>query len=156
MKGDAAVIEALNALLTAELTAVNQYFVHHKMCENWGYARLSQKKYEEALAEMKDADLVIARILYLDGLPNMQRLSPVRIGEDPIEQHKLDLALETEAIERINSAIALCHEKGDSGTGEILQEILKGEEASADWLEAQLHIVEAVGKKAYLVEQIRA
>ncbi len=154
MKGNDQIIEALNAVLTAELTAVNQYFVHHKMCENWGYQKLSKKKYEEALEEMKDADQMIERILYLDGVPNMQRLSPVRVGEDPVEQHKLDLAVETEAIERLNEAIAQCREKGDNGTRELFEEILKGEEESADWLEAQLHIVDEIGKERYLAEQI--
>ena len=156
MKGNDQIIEALNEVLTAELTAINQYFVHHKMCENWGYQKLSKKKYEEALEEMKDADKVIERTLYLDGVPNMQRLSPIRVGEDPVEQHKLDLALETDAIERLNKAIALCREKGDNGTRELLEGILKGEEESADWLEAQLHIVDEIGKERYLAEQIHA
>ena len=156
MKGNDQIIEALNEVLTAELTAINQYFVHHKMCENWGYQKLSKKKYEEAVEEMKDADKVIERTLYLDGVPNMQRLSPIRVGEDPVEQHKLDLALETDAIERLNKAIALCREKGDNGTRELLEGILKGEEESADWLEAQLHIVDEIGKERYLAEQIHA
>jgi bacterioferritin len=154
VQGDPEVIEALNAVLTAELTAINQYFIHHKMCENWGYERLSKKKREESIGEMKDADEVIGRILYFDGVPNMQRLNPVRVGEDPIEQHKIDLALETEAIQRLNDAIALCRDKGDNGTRELLEEILEGEEESADWLEAQLHIVEEIGKKQYLAEMI--
>ncbi len=154
MRGDPQVVEALNEVLTAELTAINPYFIHHKMCENWGYARLSKKKREEAIGEMNDADAVIARILYFDGVPNMQRLSPVRVGEDPIEQHKLDLELETEAIDRLNRAIALCREKGDNGSRELLEHILEGEEESADWLEAQLHIVDEIGKEAYLAEQI--
>ena len=154
MRGDPAVIELLNEVLTAELTAINQYFIHHKMCENWGYERLSKKKYEESIGEMKDADRIIARILYLEGVPNMQRLSPVRVGEDPIEQHKLDLAVETGAIERLNDGIALCREKGDNGTREMLEEILTGEEEGADWLEAQLHIVEEIGAERYLAEQI--
>jgi len=154
LQGDAKVIEALNGVLTAELTAINQYFIHHKMCENWGYERLSKKKREESIDEMRDADKVIERILYFDGVPNMQRLNPVGVGEDPIEQHKLDLALETEAIKRLNDAIALAREKGDNGTREILEEILTGEEESADWLEAQLHIVDEIGKEAYLAEQI--
>jgi bacterioferritin len=124
------------------------------MCENWGYQKLSKKKYEEALDEMKDADRLIERILYLDGVPNMQRLSPVRVGEDPVEQHRLDLAVETEAIQRLNEAIAQCREKGDNGTRELFEEILKGEEESADWLEAQLHIVDEIGKERYLAEQI--
>jgi bacterioferritin len=155
MQGDAQVIEALNDVLTAELTAINQYFIHHKMCENWGYERLSSKKRHESIDEMKDADMVIDRILYLDGVPNMQRLNPVRVGENPIEQHRLDLALETEAIARLNTAIALCREKGDNGTREMLEEILKGEEHAADWLEAQLHIVGEIGMESYLAEQIK-
>jgi bacterioferritin len=156
MRGDAQVIEALNAVLTAELTAINQYFIHHRMCENWGYLRLSKKKREESIDEMKDADRVIGRILYLDGVPNMQRLNPVRVGEDPIEQHRLDLALETEAIKRLNDAIELARGKGDNGTREMLEEILEGEEHAADWLEGQLHIVEEIGKERYLAEQIHA
>ncbi len=154
MQGDPQIIEALNEVLTAELTAINQYFIHHKMCENWGYARLSKKKYDESIDEMKDADKVIERILYLDGTPNMQRMSPVRVGENPIEQHRLDLAVETEAIARLNKAVALCRENGDNGTRELLEEILTGEEDSADWLESQLHIVDEIGKDLYLAEQI--
>jgi bacterioferritin len=154
MKGDPQVLELLNAVLTMELTAVNQYFIHHKMCENWGYERLSKKKREESIGEMKDADEVIERILYLEGVPNMQRLNPVRVGEDPIEQHKLDLALEKDAIARLNQGIALCVEKGDNGTRELLEKILVGEESGADWLESQLHIVGEIGKERYLAEQI--
>ena len=154
MSGDSEVIAAMNEVLTAELTAINQYFIHHKMCENWGYERLSKKKREESIDEMKDADSIIGRILYFDGVPNMQRLFPVHVGEDPIEQHKLDLEVETEAIERLNRGIALCRDKGDNGTRELLEGILTGEEESADWLEAQLHIVEEIGKEQYLAEQI--
>jgi bacterioferritin len=154
VKGDAQILELLNAVLTAELTAVNQYFIHHKMCENWGYQRLSKKKREESMGEMKDADEVIERILYLEGVPNMQRLNPVKVGEDPIEQHKLDLALEKDAIARLNEGIALCVKKGDGGTRELLERILVGEESGADWLESQLHIVREIGKERYLAEQI--
>ena len=154
MQGDPQVIEALNEVLTAELTAINQYFIHHKMCENWGYQRLSKQKREESVDEMKHANNVIERILYFDGVPNMQRLNPVRVGEDPIEQHKLDLALETDAIERLNKAIALCRDKADNGTREMLEDILLGEERGADWLEAQLHIVDEIGRENYLAEQI--
>ncbi len=154
MQGDPKVIEALNEVLAAELTAINQYFIHHKMCENWGYGRLSKKKREESIEEMRDADKVIARILYFDAVPNMQRMNPIRVGENAVEQHELDLALETGAIERLNKAIALCREKGDNGSREMLEEILIGEEESADWLEAQLHIVGEIGKEAYLAEQI--
>jgi bacterioferritin len=154
MKGDSAIIEKLNELLTAELTAVNQYFIHYRMCDNWGYARLAHKKREESIAEMKDADRLIERVLYLEGVPNMQRLNPVRVGEDPIEQHRLDLAAETESIKRLNGAIALCREKGDNGTRHMLEEMLRGAESSADWLQAQLHLVEELGKERYLAEQI--
>jgi bacterioferritin len=154
VKGDPEVIAALNDVLTAELTAINQYFIHHKMCENWGYARLSKKKREESIDEMKDADSLIGRILYFDGVPNMQKLFPVRVGENPIEQHKLDLAVETEAIDRLNKAIAICRDKADNGSRELLEGVLAGEEESADWLEAQLHIVDEIGKEQYLAEQI--
>ena len=154
MQGDAAVIEALNDVLTAELTAINQYFVHHKMCENWGYQKLSHKKREESIEEMKHAEDVIERILFLEGVPNMQRLFPVSVGENPIEQHELDLALEAKACARLNEAIALCRDKADNGTRELLEDILTNEEESVDWLEAQLHLVNEVGRERYLAEMI--
>ena len=141
-------------MLTSELTAINQYFIHHKMCENWGYQSLSRKKREESIEEMKHADRVIERILYFDGVPNMQRLSPVRVGEDAVEQHKLDLALEIDAVDRLNKAISLCREKADNGTRHLLEEILLNEEEGIDWLEAQLYLVEQVGKENYLAEMI--
>lgn len=154
MRGDPQILEALNEILTAELTAINQYFIHAKMCGNWGYQRLAKKKREESIEEMKDADHVIERILFLDGVPNMQRLFPVRVGEDPIEQHRLDLALETEAVGRYNKAIALAREKGDNGTRALLEQLLRGEEHSVDWLESQLNVVEQIGKERYLAEQL--
>jgi bacterioferritin len=152
MQGDPQ--EALNGVLTAELTAINQYFAHAKMCENWGYEKLAKKKKEESIGEMKDADVIVERILYLEGVPNMQRLGPIRVGEDPVEQHKADLDLEKAAVERLNKAIALCRDKADNGTRELLEAVLKGEEESVDWLEAQLHIVNEIGKEQYLAEQI--
>ena len=154
MRGDAQVIEALNDVLTAELTAINQYFVHAKMCENWGYLKLRAKKHEESIEEMKHADAVIERILFLDGTPNLQRLNPIRVGEDPIEQHRVDLALELEAVDRLNKAIGLARDKADNGTRELLEGILRDEEGGIDWLEAQLHIVEQIGVERYLAEQI--
>jgi bacterioferritin len=154
MKGDPQIIDALNEILTAELTAINQYFIHAKMCKNWGYEKLYQEKRKESIEEMKDADVIIDRILYLDGVPNMQRYNPVLIGEDVVEQHKLDLQLETAAIARLNKAIALCRDKGDNGTSEMLEHILKGEEHSADELEAQLHIIKEIGKENYLAQMI--
>jgi bacterioferritin len=155
MRGDPQVIEALNEVLTAELTGINQYFVHAKMCENWGYRHLHKKKWDEAMDEMKHADEIIERILFLEGTPNVQRLNPVRVGEDPIEQHRLDLAMEHEAVARFNRAIALCREKGDNGTREMLERILESEEEGVDWLEAQLHLAKEVGKERYLAEMIR-
>jgi len=154
VQGDAKIIEALNDVLSAELTAINQYFIHHKMCENWGYARLSQKKRSESIEEMHHADHVIERILFLDGVPNMQRLYTVRVGENPIEQHEVDLALELEAVKRLNEAIRLAREKGDNGTEELLESVLKDEEEGIDWLEAQLHLVKEVGRERYLAEMI--
>jgi bacterioferritin len=156
MQGDPDVIAALNDILTAELTGINQYFVHHKMLENWGYLRLAQKKREESIEEMKHADKVIERILYLDGVPNLQRLNAVRVGEEPIEMHQLDLALEREAAARLNQAIALCLERKDAGTRELLEHLLVDEEESVEWLEAQLVIVKDIGRERYLSEQLRS
>jgi bacterioferritin len=154
MKGNASVIDALNAILTAELTAINQYFIHHKMCKNWGYKRLSKKKYDESIEEMKHADKVIERVLFLDGVPNMQRLNPVKVGEDPIEQHRLDLDLELEAVSRLNAAIKLCTDVGDNGTRELLEHILEEEEESVDWHETQLSLVADLGKEHYLAHHM--
>jgi bacterioferritin len=154
MRGDPAIINALNEVLTAELTGINQYFIHHRMCANWGYAKLSSKKRSESIDEMKHADRVIDRILYLDGVPNMQRMNPVRVGEDPIEQHQLDLALEIDAVDRLNKGIALAREKADNGTRDLLEEILVNEEESVDWHETQLHLVKEIGKERYLAQMI--
>lgn len=154
MQGSPEVIEALNAILTSELTAVNQYFVHAKMNENWGYVKIAENKREESIGEMKHADRVIDRILYLEGTPNMQRLNPVRVGEDVPEQHKLDLELELEAVWRLNETIALCRERADNGTRELLEGILREEEQGVDYLEAQLGIIEEIGKQRYLAEQM--
>ena len=153
-RGDAQIVDALNEILTAELTAINQYFIHAKMCANWGYARLAKKKREESIGEMKDADRLIERILYLDGTPNLQRLFPVRVGEDAIEQHKLDLELELNAVARYNAAIELARSKGDNGTRELLERHLLDEEESVDWLETQLSLIEQIGRERYLAEQI--
>lgn len=154
MKGDPEIIALLNDVLTAELTAINQYFIHAKMCANWGYTKLAAKKKEESIEEMRDADAVIDRILYLDGVPNMQRMNPVRVGEDVVEQHRADLALEVGAVDRLNKGIKVCSDKGDHGSRELLERILKGEEHAIDWLESQLHIIEEIGKEQYLAQQI--
>jgi len=154
MRGDPEIIDALNAILTSELTAINQYFIHFRMLENWGYKRIAKKKREESIEEMKHADRVIDRILYLDGVPNMQRLSPVRVGEEPVEMHKLDLELEVEAVARLNAAIALCLAKNDAGTRELVESILDEEEDSIEWLEAQLYVIKDIGRERYLAEQL--
>jgi bacterioferritin len=155
VQGEPEIIEVLNEILTAELTAINQYFVHAKMLENWKLTRLAKWKMDESIGEMKDADRLIERILFLDGTPNMQRMLPVRIGEDAIEQHRLDLVMECEAVERYNKGISLARDKADNGTRELLERHLKTEEESVDWLEAQLYQVEQMGKEIYLAEQIR-
>ena len=155
MRGDAEVVDALNEILTSELTAINQYFIHYKMLENWGYKRLAKKKREESIEEMKHADRVIERILYLGGVPNMQRLSPVRVGEEPIEMHKLDLTLELEAVARLNRAIVLCLSKNDAGTRDLIEKILSEEEDAIDWLEAQLHQLNDMGRENYLAQQLQ-
>jgi len=154
MRGDPEIITALNDILTSELTAINQYFVHYRMLENWGYARLAKKKREESIEEMKHADRLIHRILYLDGVPNLQRLGPVKVGEEPIEMHKLDLDLEREAVARLNQAIDLCLEKSDAGTRDLVESVLREEEEAIDWLEAQLKIVSDIGRERYLAEQL--
>jgi bacterioferritin len=154
MKADPQVLDVLSDVLAAELTAINQYFIHAKMCANWGYKKLASKKREESIEEMKDADAIMERILYFDGIPNMMRMNPVKVGENPIEQHELDLALEVSAVERLNKGIAVCVAKGDNGTRELLERILKGEEHAIDWLESQLHLIKEIGRERYLSEQI--
>jgi bacterioferritin len=154
MKGNAKLIEALNEVLTGELTAINQYFVHAKMCENWGYDRLEEANRKESMGEMKHADEVIERILFLEGVPNMQRLGKVKVGETVPEQLKLDLGLELEAVARLNKAIELAVEVHDNTSRELLEDILTSEEEHVNWLEAQLELIKQVGAQNYLAEQI--
>lgn len=155
MKGNAKLIEALNDVLTSELTSINQYFIHAKMCANWGYRRLAEKNRQESIGEMKHADELIERILFLDGVPNMQRLNKVKVGETVPEQLRLDLGVEVEAVGRLNKAIALAVEVGDNTSRDLLEEILESEESHVDWLEAQLNLIEQVGAQNYLSQQIR-
>ncbi len=154
MKGNAKLIEALNDVLTAELTGINQYFIHAKMCENWGYARLEDVNRKESIDEMKHADQLIERILFLEGIPNLQRLGKVKVGETVPQQLKLDRDLEVEAVARLNSAIALAVEVSDNGTRELLETLLTSEEDHVNWLEAQLELIKQVGEQNYLSEQI--
>lgn len=155
MQGSPAVIEILNEVLTAELTAINQYFIHSRMCDNWGYDRLAEKLRHESIDEMKDADSVIERLLYLEGVPNMQRLNPVGVGETVLEQMELDAELERAAIERYNRGIALAVAEGDNGTRELFERQLLGEEEHLDWIESQLELIRQVGLENYLSQQIR-
>ena len=154
MQGNEAVLEFLNEVLTAELTAINQYFIDSKMMANWGYRRLADKVRADSIDEMGDAEKLIDRILYLDGVPNLQRLGSVRVGESVPEKLQLALQVETEAIERLNRGIALCSELGDHGSREVAETILAGEEEHADWLETQLELIRQVGEAHYLAQQI--
>jgi len=155
MKGDSQVIALLNEVLTAELTAVNQYWVHGRMCENWGYQRLWKKIREESIEEMKHADELVARILFLEGVPNLQKLGKVNVGQTVPEQFQLDLQVEYEAVKRINEGIEQCRAKGDSGSREILEHMLVDEEEHVSWLEAQKELIGQVGEQNYLAEQIK-
>jgi bacterioferritin len=155
VKGDPAIIDLLNEVLTNELTAVNQYFLHARMCENWGYERLFKKFRAESIGEMKDADELIERVLYLEGLPNVQRLGKVNVGENVPEMLRLDLEIERNAIAVLNRGIEQCRRTGDNGSAELLEDILEGEEEHANWLEAQLALLDQVGVAGYLAEQIK-
>jgi bacterioferritin len=154
MQSDPRIIELLNEVLTAELTAINEYYVDGKMLDNWGFKRLGHHFVADSIDEMKDADRLIERIIYLDGMPNLQRLGQVRVGENPEEKLRLALVLETEAIERLNRGIALAVELSDNGSRELLAEILVGEEDHADWLETQLDAFARLGAAVYLAEQL--
>ena len=155
MQGSSAVIEVLNELLTAELTVINQYFIHAKMCENWGLERLAEKIRDESIDEMKDADKVIERILYLEGVPNLQRLNSVRVGETVPEQLAAELQTEQEAVARLTTGIQTCRTI-DEGTRLLLEEILEDEEDHIDWLETQLGLIEKLGEALYLSTQVHS
>ncbi len=156
MKGDPGVIDLLNEVLTNELTAISQYYLHARICENWGYERLWKKVRAESLDEMKHADEIIERILYLEGSPNVQRLGKVAVGQAVEEQLRLDLELERRAIPVLNKGIELCRNRaGDNGTAELLEDILEDEEEHANWFEAQLSLVQQVGLQNYLAQQLR-
>jgi bacterioferritin len=155
MKGDAKIIELLNEVLTGELTSVNQYFLHARICQNWGYERLWKKVRAESIDEMKHADELVERILYLEGMPNLQRLGKVNVGESVPEQLKLDLEVEKAAVALLNRGVELCRQLGDNGSAELLEDILEDEEEHANWLEAQLALVDQVGVQNYLAQQVK-
>jgi len=154
-QGNKDVIAVLNDVLTGELTSINQYFLHSRMCRNWGYKRLSEIIYKESIDEMKHADALIERILYSNGVPNVQKLSKIRIGESVPEMFEVDLANEMEAIARLNNGIALCVTAADNGSRHLLEEILVSEEEHVDWLEAQQTAIQQMGLAAYLSEQLK-
>ena len=155
MKGDARVIEVLADLLSAELTAINQYFVHAEMCENWGYDYLHEVTRSRAIAEMKHAEEIIDRILYFEGAPNVSRYYAIHIGDTVSKMLANDLAAEKDAVERYNRGVAVAREAGDNGTRELLEDILEDEEEHANTLEAHLTQIQQMGLENYLANLVR-
>ena len=154
MKGDPRIIDLLNEVLTNELTAINQYFLHAKMCLNWGYDHLGKKIREESIDEMKHAEKLVDRVLFLEGLPNLQRLDPLHIGQTVPTQLQSDLDLEHRAVKLLNDGIRLCRDRGDVASEALLTAILVSEEEHIDWLETQLQLITSLGEQAYLAEQL--
>lgn len=154
MRGDPTVIEILNEALTAELTAVNQYFIASRMAQDWGYAALGKDWYDESIGEMKHADTLIQRILFLEGVPNMQRLDPVGVGESAIEQYRLNLAMERKAVERYQRAVAICAEAGDPGTRTLMEDILRQEEHHVDEGETEMVNLQQLGEQLWLAKWV--
>jgi bacterioferritin len=155
MKGDPKVLEYLQEVLTAELTAINQYFLHAEMLENWGYERLAKITRKESIEEMQHAEALLHRMLYLDGTPNMARLFDLHIGQNVKQMFQNDLELEYKAVPRLNKAINAAVEAGDNGSRDLFESILKDEEHHVDFLEAQLHMIEEMGYENYLAQQIK-
>ncbi len=155
MKGNDEVLRLLNELLTNELTAINQYFIHSKMCANWGYDRLASKIRAESIDEMKHADEVISRILYLEGIPNLQRLHKLQVGETVKEQLQSDLDFEKRGIQFLNDGIQASRKVSDNGTEALMSKILVSEEEHIDWLETQLELINQIGEQNYLAQQIK-
>jgi bacterioferritin len=156
MKGDPRIIEFLNKALYNELTAINQYFLHAKMLKNWGLKELAEHEYHESIDEMKHADKLAERILFLDGLPNFQALGKLRIGENPKELLECDLALELEAVPLLREAIAYCESQGDYVSRQLFADILDSEEEHIDWIETQLSLIARLGEQNYLAMKIES
>ena len=154
MKGNEEVIAVLQDVLCAELTAINQYFIHARMCENWGYKKLAAHIRKESLEEMHHAQEIIDRILYFDGAPNMQKYMRINVGKTVPEQFQFDLEVEYQAVPRLNRGVEIAREKGDNGTRLLLEHILSEEEEHVDWLEAQLGVIKEIGAENYLAQQL--
>jgi bacterioferritin len=154
VKGDAKVLAVLQEVLKAELTAINQYFLHAEMCENWGYEKLAAYIRKESIDEMKHAEKLIERILYLDGAPNMSDYFKINVGNTVEQQFKNDVQVEYDAVKRLNAGVHLCSAQNDAGSRELLEHILVDEEHHIDWLEAQLTLIEQMGIQNYLAQQM--
>ena len=154
MKGDKEVIKHFNKILTNELTAINQYFLHSKMFKDWGYEKLGKKEYEESIDEMKHADTIIERILLLSGIPNVQEMHKIMIGEEPVECLKCDFQIETKAIPDLKEAIKHCEKVSDFVSRDICRQILDSEEEHYDWLETQIQLSEEIGRENWLQSQM--
>lgn len=154
MLGNTAVIDALNRALTIELTAINQYFIQSRMCKNWGFQRLAAKHYEESIGEMKHADKIIERVLFLDGTPEIARYDVIRVGSNVKEQFENDLKLETSGVVAYNELVNLCIQLKDNGTHKLALEILHDSEEHVDWLETQLNVINTIGLERYLAQHL--
>jgi bacterioferritin len=155
MQGNPRIIDLLNRLLSLELRAINQYFLHAKMCENWGYEHMAKRLRDQSLAEMKDAEELVDRVLYFEGLPNLQRFDAFMVGETVPEQLQLALELENEAVAQISALMAACVEEGDTATREFLAPKLLDEQTHINWIESQLTLVKQIGEANYLTQQVR-
>ena len=154
MQGEQVIIDALNDVLTNELTAINQYFIHAKMFKAWGFTKLGKKIHDESIGEMKHADALIDRILYLEGVPEIARYHPIRVGKDTDKIFANDLALERSGVQTLNQHIALCLKHNDGGSRDLMEKILTGSEDHVDWLETQIDVISKIGLQNYLSEQL--
>lgn len=156
MKGTKEIVDVLNEVLAGELVAINQYFLHAKMCKNWGFLALADYIRKESIDEMRHAETLVDRILFLEGLPNLQRLDKLHVGQSVPEMMRSDLDVEYRAVKRLNDGVALCREKGDNASEDLLKKILVSEEEHVDWIETQISLIEKLGEGPYLAEQLKS